>query len=96
MGVGVGGGGGGGGQDVDMTVQSFAQWLTEMKSSSSASLSQLLSEMSIIRDGITANNQDLTEFKRHSTSIQTQMQVGAVSASATVHREREREREEKP
>merc|ERR1719281_1248367 len=37
-------------------------------------LAQMLAEMGIIRDGISSNSTDLTEFKRHSISIQQQMQ----------------------
>merc|ERR1719201_2445856 len=60
--------------DTDITVQAFAQWLTEMKTRNSRSLQEMLSEMSIIRDGITSNNVELTDFKRHSTGISQQMQ----------------------
>merc|ERR1719313_2753610 len=62
------------GDDVDPTMQAFAQWLSEMKARSNNSLAQMLAEMGIIRDGITSNSTDLTEFKRHSISIQQQMQ----------------------
>eukprot|EP00416_Gambierdiscus_australes_P025621 CAMPEP_0171069004 /NCGR_PEP_ID=MMETSP0766_2-20121228/8891_1 /TAXON_ID=439317 /ORGANISM="Gambierdiscus australes, Strain CAWD 149" /LENGTH=329 /DNA_ID=CAMNT_0011525357 /DNA_START=103 /DNA_END=1089 /DNA_ORIENTATION=- len=58
-----------------MTVQAFAQWLTELKGRSSRTLQEMLSEMSIIRDGITSNNMELTDFKRHSTGISQQMQA---------------------
>jgi len=60
--------------EVDVTMQAFSNWLTEVKARSNNSLQQMLAEMGIIRDGITSNNTDLTEFKRHSTSIQQQMQ----------------------
>lgn len=60
--------------DTDSTVQTFAHWLTELKTRNSNTLQQMLSEMSIIRDGITSNNMELTEFKRHSTGISQQMQ----------------------
>jgi len=60
--------------ETDMTVQAFSQWLTEMKARSSRTLHENLSEMSIIRDGITSNNMELTDFKRHSTGISQQMQ----------------------
>merc|ERR1719199_660856 len=60
--------------DTDITVQAFAQWLTEMRTRNASNLQQMLSEMAIIRDGITSNNTDLTEFKRHSTGISQQMQ----------------------
>jgi len=60
--------------ETDMTVQAFAQWLTEMKARSSRTLQEMLSEMSIIRDGITSNNVELTDFKRHSSGISQQMQ----------------------
>lgn len=61
--------------ETDMTVQAFAQWLTELKGRSSRTLQEMLSEMSIIRDGITSNNMELTDFKRHSTGISQQMQA---------------------
>eukprot|EP00397_Hematodinium_sp_SG-2012_P040581 GEMP01044494.1.p1 GENE.GEMP01044494.1~~GEMP01044494.1.p1 ORF type:complete len:259 (+),score=60.77 GEMP01044494.1:170-946(+) len=60
--------------EIDVTMQAFSNWLTEVKARSDNSLQQMLAEMGIIRDGITSNNTDLTEFKRHSTSIQQQMQ----------------------
>jgi len=58
----------------DGTVQSFANWLAEMKSKNHKSLNSMLSESSIIRDSITTNNMELTDFKRHSSSISQQMQ----------------------
>mmetsp|Transcript_71243 Transcript_71243/g.201940 ORF Transcript_71243/g.201940 Transcript_71243/m.201940 type:complete len:307 (+) Transcript_71243:94-1014(+) len=61
--------------ETDMTVQAFAQWLAELKGRSSRTLQEMLSEMSIIRDGITSNNMELTDFKRHSTGISQQMQA---------------------
>lgn len=60
--------------ETDMTVQAFAQWLTEMKARSSRTLQEMLSEMSIIRDGITSNNVELTDFKRSGSGISQQMQ----------------------
>merc|ERR1719382_1808179 len=60
--------------EADATMQAFSQWLSEMKARSNSSLAQMLSEMGIIRDGITTNSTDLTEYKRHSISIQQQMQ----------------------
>lgn len=61
-------------QDLDVTVLAFAQWLSEMRSRSNASLQQMLAEMGIIRNGITSNNTDLTEFKRNTATVQQQMQ----------------------
>jgi len=58
----------------DSTVQAFAGYLTEMRSRNGNTVQQLLSEMCIIRDGITSNNSDLTEFKRQSSQIAQQMQ----------------------
>lgn len=60
--------------ETDMTCQSFAQWLTELRSKNSRTLHEMLSEMHIIRDGITSNNMELSEFKRGSTNISQQMQ----------------------
>jgi chromosome segregation ATPase len=61
--------------DVDVTVQAFANWLTDIKSKGQGTLQQMLGEMAVIRDGISANTADLTEFKRHSTQVQQQMQT---------------------
>jgi len=61
-------------QDLDVTVLAFAQWLSEMRSRSNSSLQQMLAEMGIIRNGITSNNTDLTEFKRSTATVQQQMQ----------------------
>lgn len=61
-------------QDLDVTVLAFAQWLSEMKLRSNSSLQQMLAEMGIIRNGITTNNTDLTEFKRNTATVQQQMQ----------------------
>jgi len=61
-------------QDLDVTVLAFAQWLSEMRSRSNTSLQQMLAEMGIIRNGITSNNTDLTEFKRNTATVQQQMQ----------------------
>jgi len=58
----------------DVTVQAFSTWLTELKFKSGKTLQEMLSEMSLIRDGITSNNVELTDFKRHSTGISQQMQ----------------------
>jgi predicted nucleic acid-binding Zn-ribbon protein len=59
---------------LDVTVLAFAQWLSEMRSRSNSSLTQMLAEMGIIRNGITSNNADLTEFKRNTATVQQQMQ----------------------
>mmetsp|Transcript_20263 Transcript_20263/g.38323 ORF Transcript_20263/g.38323 Transcript_20263/m.38323 type:complete len:357 (-) Transcript_20263:118-1188(-) len=61
-------------QDLDVTVLAFAQWLSEMRARSNSSLQQMLAEMGIIRNGITSNNTDLTEFKRNTATVQQQMQ----------------------
>merc|ERR1719174_2049925 len=61
-------------KDLDVTVLAFAQWLSEMRARSNASLQQMLAEMGIIRNGITSNNTDLTEFKRNTATVQQQMQ----------------------
>lgn len=62
------------GDDLDVTVLAFAQWLSDMRSRSNASLQQMLAEMGIIRNGITQNNADLSEFKRNTATVQQQMQ----------------------
>eukprot|EP00928_Gymnodinium_smaydae_P005243 TRINITY_DN117_c0_g1_i1.p1 TRINITY_DN117_c0_g1~~TRINITY_DN117_c0_g1_i1.p1 ORF type:complete len:373 (+),score=76.07 TRINITY_DN117_c0_g1_i1:81-1199(+) len=61
--------------ETDATCQAFAHWLTELKARNSKTLQEMLSEMSIIRDGITSNNMDLSDFKRNSTGISQQMQT---------------------
>jgi len=58
----------------DVTVQAFAQWLTELKGRNSRTQQEMLAEMSVIRDGITSNNMELIDFKRNSTGISQQMQ----------------------
>mmetsp|Transcript_77907 Transcript_77907/g.147134 ORF Transcript_77907/g.147134 Transcript_77907/m.147134 type:complete len:451 (+) Transcript_77907:78-1430(+) len=60
--------------DLDLTVLSFAQWVSEMKSRQNNSHHQMQAEMSIIRNAISSNNTDLGDFKRHSAAIQQQMQ----------------------
>merc|ERR1719511_209608 len=50
--------------DLDVTVLAFAQWVSEMKA-----------EMSMIRNAITSNHTDLSDFKRHGEAIQQQMQT---------------------
>merc|ERR1719195_2534725 len=60
--------------ETDVTVAAFSQWLTELRARNNRTLQEMLSEMSIIRDGITNNNMELTDFKRNSTGISQQMQ----------------------
>merc|ERR1719223_269476 len=60
--------------DLDVTVLAFAQWVSQMKTRQHNSQHQMQAEMSIIRNAITSNNTDLSDFKRHSASIQRQMQ----------------------
>lgn len=59
----------------DATVQAFTQWLAELRGKSGRIQQDLLSEMGGIRDAITSNNVELTDFKRHSTNISQQMQT---------------------
>jgi len=59
--------------DLDVTVLAFAQWVTELKTRQHNSQHQMQAEMSIIRNAITTNNTDLSDFKRHSAAIQQQM-----------------------
>eukprot|EP00927_Polykrikos_kofoidii_P022345 TRINITY_DN20890_c0_g1_i1.p1 TRINITY_DN20890_c0_g1~~TRINITY_DN20890_c0_g1_i1.p1 ORF type:complete len:429 (-),score=92.48 TRINITY_DN20890_c0_g1_i1:164-1324(-) len=59
----------------DTTCQAFAQWLTELRARNARTLQEMLSEMAIIRDGITSNNVELNDFKRHSTGVSTSMQA---------------------
>jgi len=71
---GVASGSSGGAVEPDVTVQSFARWLSELKVRNSKALQEMLSETSIIRDSISTNNMELTDFKRHSSGISQQMQ----------------------
>ncbi|CAJ1356655.1 unnamed protein product [Effrenium voratum] len=58
----------------DPTVKTFTNWLAEMKVQNNRTVQEILSETSIIRDSITTNNMELTDFKRHSSGISQQMQ----------------------
>eukprot|EP01066_Platyproteum_vivax_P014710 Platyproteum_vivax@DN6575_c0_g1_i2.p1 len=60
--------------DIDMSVLSFAHWLTEVKRQSNDRLNQLAADISAIDYTITMHNTDLTEFKRNSSIVQQQMQ----------------------
>jgi chromosome segregation ATPase len=61
--------------DVDVTALAFAQYVSEMKQRASSAHHQLHAEMGVIRNAISANNQDLMDFKRHSAAVQQQMQA---------------------
>jgi len=61
--------------DLDVTVLAFAQWLTELKSRQGTTGSQVRTEMSLIRNVVTSNATDLSDFKRHGAAIQSQMQM---------------------
>mmetsp|Transcript_61646 Transcript_61646/g.198583 ORF Transcript_61646/g.198583 Transcript_61646/m.198583 type:complete len:357 (-) Transcript_61646:101-1171(-) len=60
--------------DLDVTVLAFAQWVSEMKVRQHNSQHQMQAEMSMIRNAITSNHTDLSDFKRHGAAIQQQMQ----------------------
>jgi len=60
--------------DLDVTVLAFAQWVSEMKARQHNSQHQMQAEMSMIRNAITSNHTDLSDFKRHGAAIQQQMQ----------------------
>merc|ERR1719436_1490302 len=60
--------------DLDVTVLAFAQWVSEMKVRQHNSQNQMQAEMSMIRNAISSNHTDLSEFKRHGAAIQQQMQ----------------------
>jgi len=62
------------GENIDVTVLAFAQWLSEMRARTNGNIQQVLAEMGIIRNGITANSTDLTEFKRNCGHVQQQQQ----------------------
>jgi hypothetical protein len=59
----------------DPTCQAFTTWLTQLRGKHNRVRNEIISEMSIIRDGITSNNVELGDFKRHSTAISQQMQA---------------------
>lgn len=61
--------------ETDVTCQAFATWLTEMRSKNSRTMQEMTSEISVIREGITSNNVELSDFKRHSTGVSQQMQT---------------------
>lgn len=61
--------------DVDVTALAFAQYVSELKQRASSAHHQLHAEMGVIRNAISANNQDLSDFKRHSAAVQQQMQA---------------------
>ncbi|CEM09856.1 unnamed protein product [Vitrella brassicaformis CCMP3155] len=60
--------------DLDVTVLNFAQWISDLKMRSSSSQNTILAEMGVIRNGITSNNTELMEFRRHTATVQQQMQ----------------------
>lgn len=60
--------------DLDVTVLAFAQWVSEMKVRQHNSQHQMQAELSMIRNAVTANHADLSDFKRHGAAIQQQMQ----------------------
>lgn len=60
--------------DLDVTVLAFAQWVSEMKARQHNSQHQMQAEMSMIRNAISSNHTDLSDFKRHGAAIQQQMQ----------------------
>ncbi|CAD7932029.1 unnamed protein product [Amoebophrya sp. A120] len=61
-------------ENVDVTVLAFAQWLSEMRNRTNGNLQQILAEMGIVRNGISSNNQELSDFKRNATTVQQQQQ----------------------
>mmetsp|Transcript_144514 Transcript_144514/g.402647 ORF Transcript_144514/g.402647 Transcript_144514/m.402647 type:complete len:364 (-) Transcript_144514:99-1190(-) len=60
--------------DLDVTVLAFAQWVSELRSRQHNAQHQMQAEMSMIRNAITSNHTDLSDFKRHGAAIQQQMQ----------------------
>jgi len=60
--------------DLDVTVLAFAQWTSELKSRQHNSQHQMQAELSMIRNAITSNKTELSDFKRHGAAIQQQMQ----------------------
>merc|ERR1719271_539666 len=73
------------GEDLDVTVLAFAQWLSDMRSRSTASVQQMLAEMGIIRNGITSNNADLVEFKRNTATVEQEMSANYTSLAEQLH-----------
>merc|ERR1719264_1506328 len=61
--------------DVDVTVMAYAQWLSEMKQQAMIARYQQQAELDLIRDAISQSNGELSEFKRHSTTVVKQLQA---------------------
>lgn len=61
-------------EPVDGTVLAFAQWVSENKSRNTQTFQQLLAEMGVIRNGVSATSTDLIDFKRNNASVQSQIQ----------------------
>ncbi|CEM13051.1 unnamed protein product [Vitrella brassicaformis CCMP3155] len=61
-------------EDLELTVLSFAQWLSDMQSRSNASVQTMAAEMSAISHGLQANSQELTELKRQTAVVQQSLQ----------------------
>jgi len=64
-----------GGENLDLTVLSFAQWLSELRSRTNGSLQQVLAEMNLVRNGLTAASGELTDLRRHSSHVSGQQQT---------------------
>lgn len=60
--------------DVDVTVMAYAQWISEMKQQATNARYQHQAELDLMRDAINANNGELVDFKRHSSSVVQQLQ----------------------
>uniref|UniRef100_A0A0G4HNG3 Uncharacterized protein n=1 Tax=Chromera velia CCMP2878 TaxID=1169474 RepID=A0A0G4HNG3_9ALVE len=60
--------------NIDVTVLTFANWLTEMRNISNTMVNNMVAEMGVIRNGIQTNQADLNEFKHQAATVQQQMQ----------------------
>merc|ERR1719409_1202095 len=52
----------------------YAQWLSEMKQRATNTQYQQQAELEIMRESINANNRELVDFMRHSSTVQQTLQ----------------------
>eukprot|EP00392_Amoebophrya_sp_AT5.2_P010398 g10458.t1 len=59
---------------VDVTALAFAQWISELKARTNSTQQQMLGEMGIIRNGVSSQCAEFSDFKRNSTNVSQQQQ----------------------
>ncbi|CAJ1386681.1 unnamed protein product [Effrenium voratum] len=64
--------------DVDATVLAYAQWLSELQSQASDVRCHQQAELDVLREAVSAQSSELSEFKRHCAQLIQQLQ-GQVS-----------------